>query len=80
VRLAVALAAVAMVVLPSVVAYQRRSDLSWGRDWPLFASALGGLIVLNIDYTTAYEDALRGVVQWNERVESRFLDAHPGAP
>lgn len=80
VRLAVALAAVAMVVLPSVVAYQRRSDLSWGRDWPLFASGLGGLIVLNIDYTTAYEDALRGVVQWNERTESRFVDAHPGAP
>ncbi len=80
VRLAVALAAVAAVVLPSVVAYQRRSDLSWGRDWPLFASALGGLIVLNIDYTTAYEDALRGVVQWNERTESRFLDAHPDAP
>ncbi len=46
----------------------------------LFASGLGGLIVLNIDYTTAYEDALRGVVQWNERIESRFVDAHPGAP
>jgi hypothetical protein len=80
VRLAVALAAVAMVVLPSVVAYQRRSDLSWGRDWPLFATGLGGLIVLNIDYTTAYEDALRGVVQWNERIESRFVDVHPGSP
>lgn len=69
-----------MVVLPSAVAYQRRSDLSWGRDWPLFATGLGGLIVLNIDYTTAYEDALRGVVQWNERIESRFADAHPDAP
>jgi len=79
-RLAVALASVAMVVLPSVVAYQRRSDLSWGRDWPLFATGLGGLIILNIDYTTAYEDALRGVVQWNERIESRFDDGHPNAP
>lgn len=80
VRLAVALASVAMVVLPSVVAYQRRSDLSWGRDWPLFATGLAGLIVLNIDYTTAYEDALRGVVQWNERAESRFDDGHLDAP
>jgi hypothetical protein len=79
-RLAVALAAVAMVVAPTVIAYQRRTDLTWKRDWPLLATGVGGLIILSIDYTTAYQDALRGVVLYNERVESEFTRRHPDAP
>ena len=80
VRLAIALAAAAMVVVPTVIAYQHRDDLSWSGDWPLLATALGGLIILNIDYTTAYQDAIRAVVQFNERAEARFENEHPDAP
>ncbi len=28
----------------------------------------------------SYADAMRGVVQWNERAEAAFEDAHPDAP
>jgi hypothetical protein len=80
VRLAVALAALAAIVVPVYVGYQRRSDLSWEHDWPLLVTGVGGLIVLSIDYTQSYEDAMRGVVQWNERAEAAFDDAHPDAP
>jgi hypothetical protein len=80
IRLAVALAATALIVAPAIVAYQRRQDLSWSRDWPLLATGLGGVIVLSIDYTTAYQDALRGVVQWNERAEEAFQSSHSDAP
>jgi hypothetical protein len=79
-RLAVALAALTAVVVPVWIAYDRRSDLTWSRDWPLLATSVGGLIVLSIDYTTSYEDAMRGVVEWNERAEAAFDDAHPDAP
>lgn len=80
VRLAVALAAVTAIVVPVVVAYNRRGELRWSHDWPLLASAFGGVIVLSVDYTTSYQDALRGVVQWNERAEAAFFAAHPDAP
>jgi hypothetical protein len=79
-RLAVALAAAGLVIAPAVVAYQRRSDLTWSHDWPLLAISVGGLAVLSIDYTTAYQDALRGVVLYNERAESAFNRRHPEAP
>ena len=42
--------------------------------------AVGGLIVLSIDYSFAYQDALRAVMQFNEREEIKFEDQHPGAP
>ena len=80
VRLGIALAAVAMIVAPAVIAYGRRDDLSWGNDWPLLATGLGGLFVLSLDYTTAYQDALRGVVQFNERAEEAFERDHATAP
>ena len=57
-----------------------RHDLSWDRDWPLLATGLGGIILLSIDYTTAYQDALRGVVQFNERQEAEFIRRQPDAP
>jgi hypothetical protein len=80
IRLVVALAAAAAIVIPIYVGYQRRDDLTWSHDWPLLAAGLGGLFVLSADYTTAYEDAMRGVVLFNERTEAAFEDAHPDAP
>jgi len=80
IRLGIALASAAMVVVPIVVAYQRRDDLTWGNDWPLLATGLTGLFILNIDFTSSYQDAIRGVVQFNERAEETFERAHPDAP
>jgi hypothetical protein len=80
IRLGVALASVAMLAAPALLAYQHRSELTWRHDWPLLASALGGLIVLSIDYTLAYEDAIRGVIEFNERQELAFDRRHPDAP
>jgi len=79
-RLAVALAAVAMVATPALVAFERRRELRWQRDWPLLGVGLGGLVVLSIDYTAAFRDALRGVVLFNERAEVEFEARHPEAP
>jgi len=42
--------------------------------------ATTGLVVLSIDYTDSYRDAMRGVIQWNERAEAAFEDTHPLAP
>jgi hypothetical protein len=80
VRLAVAVAAMAMVMVPAVVGYQRRDQLTWGRDWRLLATGIGGFIILSIDYTTAYQDAIRGVVQFNERAEREFENRYPDSP
>jgi hypothetical protein len=80
VRLLVGLGAAAMIVVPAILAYNRRDDLAWRNDWPLLATAFGGLILLSVSYTLAYEDAIRGVVQWNEREENRFQSEHPEAP
>ncbi|MDR3608729.1 MAG: hypothetical protein P4M08_15300 [Oligoflexia bacterium] len=79
IRLAVAVLAATAIAIPAYVA-AHRGDLSWGHDWPLLASGVGGLIVLSFDYTSSYEDAMRGVVQYNERIESDFDRAHPNAP
>lgn len=80
VRLAIGLGSVAMIAVPLYAAYQRRHDLSWSHDWPLLATGLGGLFVLSIDYTLSYQDAMRGVVEFNDRVEADFEARHPGAP
>jgi hypothetical protein len=80
VRLAIALASLAAVVVPVYVAYERRADLTWSKDWPLLATSVAGLVVLSVDYTTSYEDAMRGVVEANERAEDAFEAAHPDAP
>jgi hypothetical protein len=79
-RVTMALASAALVVAPAVIAYRRRDDLRWGRDWPLLTAGVAGLILLSIDYTAAYRDALRGVVEFNERVEDDFAGRHPEAP
>ncbi len=80
IRLAIALASAAMIIVPVTIAYGRRDELTWGHDWPLLATGLGGLFIINIDYTTSYQDAQRGVVQFNERAEEAFEREHPDAP
>jgi hypothetical protein len=79
-RLAIALASAAMVVVPAIVAYRRRDDLSWSADWPLLATSIAGAIILTIDYSRSYQDALRSVIDLNERREADFEDRHPTAP
>jgi hypothetical protein len=79
-RLTIALASLAAIVVPTYVAFERRTDLSWSRDWPLLATSVAGLVVLSVDYTTSYEDAMRGVVESNERAEAAFEAAHPDVP
>ena len=80
IRLGIGLAAATAVAIPLYQAFHLGSDLSWGRDWPYLLMGLGGLIVLSFDYTSSYEDAMRGVTQWNERTESGFNERHPAAP
>jgi hypothetical protein len=80
VRLGIGLASLAAIAVPVYVGYQRRDSLTWSRDWPLLATGVAGLVVLSIDYTASYEDAMRGVVEHNERAEDAFEDAHPDAP
>ena len=79
-RLAVGLASVGMILVPGIIGYGRRDELSWARDWPLLATAIGGLILLSVNYSLAYEDAIRGVVEFNEREQQRFDARHPDAP
>lgn len=79
-RLTIGVGSVALIAVPIYVAYQRRRDLSWSHDWPLLATGLAGLIVLSIDFTVSYQDAMRGVVEFNDRVEADFEARHPEAP
>ena len=39
-----------------------------------------GIILLNVAYTTAYQDAIRASVQFNETAEAAFEARHPDAP
>lgn len=79
-RMSIAIVAAAAAVIPLFVAAHRSSELNWSHDWPLLASSVGGFIVLSFDYTSSYNDAMRGVVQWNERQEMNFNAGHPSAP
>jgi hypothetical protein len=74
-RLAVALAAAAAIAYPIYAGIRDQSVSA-----PLAALGVAGLVVLSFDYTSSYEDAQRGVVQWNEAAEDRFEAAHPKAP
>ncbi len=75
VRLGIAVAALVAVAAPAYAAARGRhvSPLE-------VAAGLGGLIVLSFDFTSSYDDAVRGVVRWNERAESEFNRANPSAP
>jgi hypothetical protein len=79
-RLGIAVSALAAIAIPVYVAFGRREDLTWRHDWPLLATSVAGLVVLSIDYTSSYEDAMHRVVIWNEGAEAAFQDAHPEAP
>jgi hypothetical protein len=80
VRLSIALAAAAMIIVPSVLAYERGSDLSFEHDWPLIVIAVAGASTLAIDYSTSFQDAQRAVLEFNERQEAAFEDRRPEAP
>lgn len=80
IRLGVAVASVAAILVPIYIASHRDSKLTLKHDWPLLATGLGGLIVLSFDYTSSYEDSMRGVVDWNERAEDSFNSVHTEAP
>ncbi|HEY1814754.1 MAG TPA: hypothetical protein VGG74_20550 [Kofleriaceae bacterium] len=80
VRLAIALATTAMVFTPAAIAFERRDDLSWHNDWPLLVVGAVGATLLAIDYSSSYQDAMRGVLEYNEQREDAFEAAHPDAP
>lgn len=76
----VAIAAGIAIAVPIIEASRRDREQSWNHDWPLLATGLAGLIVLSFDYTSSYEDSMRGVVDWNEKKEMEFNYKHPEAP
>lgn len=79
-RLLIALASAAMVVTPIAVAIDRRNELGWDHDWPLLVTGTVGVVILSLDYTSSYQDAIRRVVHFNDRAEAVFQEAHPDAP
>lgn len=57
------------------------SMLVQGRlDWLGVALSSLGLVGLEVTYTTAYQDAERATLDYNEAHEAAFETAHPGAP
>jgi hypothetical protein len=83
VRLAVALACAALIVVPTYLLYRRvneRDHLSAADDWPYIATPFVGIILLNVAYNTALQDAIRAAVEFNERAEDAFEQRHPEAP
>ena len=75
VRLGIAIAALLAVAAPVYAAAHGGHNSSLG-----VAAGAGGLIVLSFDFTSSYEDTMRGVVRWNERAESEFNVDNPSAP
>jgi hypothetical protein len=80
VRLAIASAAAAALIVPSVIAVERGRDLSFHHDWPLLVTAVAGAVVLTVDYSSSYQDARAAAIEYNERAEAAFEAAHPDAP
>jgi hypothetical protein len=79
-RLTIAAAAAAAIIVPTVLAYERGSNLSLSHDWPLFVIAGAGAAVLAVDYSSSYQDARATAIELNERAEAAFEARHPGAP
>ncbi len=75
VRLGIAVAALLAVAAPVYAAAHGHHTSSLD-----VAAGVGGLIVLSFDFTSSYDDTMRGVVLWNERAESEFNLANPSAP
>ena len=81
IRLGIGLGAGAMILVPVFIAADRgQEDLQWNRDWPLLLTGLGGLILISVDYSLAYTDALRAVTEYNEKRQAQFERNHPEAP
>lgn len=80
IRLLIALGSAAMVLAPIAVAIDRRNELGWDHDWPLLVTGTVGVVVLSLDYTSSYQDAIRRVVHFNDRAEAAFQDAHADSP
>jgi hypothetical protein len=83
VRLAAAVACAALIVVPAYLLYHNvheRDRLVFSKDWPYVATPFVGIILLNVAYTTAYQDALRAAVEFNERQETAFEARHPDGP
>ncbi len=79
VRMSIATTALMALLLPIREAARSNGDLNWQKDKPLLLIGLAGLIALSFDYTNSYEDAMKGVVEWNERKEDQFNRRHPNA-
>ena len=75
VRLGIAVAALLSVAAPVYAAAHGHHTSSLD-----VAAGVVGLIVLSFDFTSSYDDTMRGVVLWNERAESEFNLANPSAP
>ncbi len=72
----------AVAIVPIVVIYKNsQQDRLWTRQNAAWAgTSILGIILLNVAYVAAYQDAQRAVVQFNERGERAFEDRHPEAP
>jgi hypothetical protein len=82
-RIAIAIVGAALVAVPSVLAAtkaNRHEHITTGQAFAYAGTAVGGLVILSIDYTLAYQDGLRAVMQFNERAEMSFEDRHAEAP
>ncbi len=75
VRLGIAVAALLAAAVPVYAAAHGGHNFSLK-----VAVGVVGLIVLSFDFTSSYEDTMRGVVRWNERAESEFNLTNPSAP
>ncbi|MDQ6952615.1 MAG: hypothetical protein Q9M15_03705 [Mariprofundaceae bacterium] len=74
-RLSIAVAGLIAMAVPIYNArYGKKPSLS------SLAMGFGGLVVLSFNFTNASEDAIHGVIRWNERAESEFQRQHPAAP
>jgi len=75
VRMVIGLSFLALATVPLLVA-ARNSNATWQE----FALSSTGLIGLQVSYTTAYQDAQRAALEFNEREEEKFEHLHVGAP
>jgi len=75
VRMVLAAGFTALMVAPLAIA-ARQGSLGWQR----LAVSTAGFIGLQVVYTTAYQDAQRAALEYDEREEAAFLAAHPSAP
>ena len=75
VRMVLAAAFATVFALPLVQALQHDS-LGWKR----IAVSTAGFIGLQVVYSTAFQDAQRAALEFDERQEAAFLSAHPEAP